>query len=284
MPSESFSQRSIDALLAQVTEQIDTLSIDPDDQALFTRLVEGFADSREAVRLRIAETLGEIGEPATPALTDALLYNSNALVRGSAAKTLMLYGDEDAIPTLIQATLHDSDAVVRGSAVAALARMGEVAVPELVRILADASTPEPTKGLAAWALAFVGAEAEELLIQALETDNVGVRAAVIRAFAKVTKEDPLPRNFQILVNALGDPAAEVRAAAAATLGDLAHRPAVPNLVALLDATDWQTQKAAALALMKVGDKAAIEPLQACLAQENDSEKQAIYQLAVNQLS
>ncbi|MEL6325915.1 MAG: HEAT repeat domain-containing protein, partial [Cyanobacteria bacterium J06626_23] len=102
---------AVDALLARVTEQIDTLSIDPEDQALFSQLVEGFADPREPVRLRIAEALGEIGEPATPALTQALRSHPNPTVRGSCAKTLMLFGDEDAIPPLIQATLHDTDAV-----------------------------------------------------------------------------------------------------------------------------------------------------------------------------
>ncbi|MEL6246677.1 MAG: HEAT repeat domain-containing protein [Cyanobacteria bacterium J06648_16] len=274
---------AVDALLARVTEQIDTLSIDPEDQALFSQLIEGFADPREPVRLRIAEALGEIGEPATPALTQALRSHPNPTVRGSCAKTLMLFGDEDAIPPLIQATLHDTDAVVRGSAMAALARTGEAAVPALVLILADAQTPEPTKGLAAWALAFIGVEAEALLLKALETENVGVRAAVIGAFAKVTKGDPQPRNFEILIDALNDPAADVRGAAAAAIGELAHRPAATALVKLLRATDWQTRKAAALALMKVGDASAIAPLQAALSAENTPDKQAIYTLAIDQL-
>ena len=274
---------SLEDLLVQVTEQIDTLSIDPDDQALFTRLVEGFADPRESIRLRIADVLGEIGEPATPALTDGLLHHHNPVVRGSCAKTLMLFGDEEAIPPLIEAALRDPDAVVRGSAVAALAKTGEAAVPELVRILADAQTPETTKGLAAWALAFVGSEAESLLRQALDSEDISVRAAVVGAFAKITKETPQASNFQILIDALHDPAADVRAAAATALGELAYQPAVPALITLLDAADWETRKAAALALMKVGDEGAIAPLQSCLATEADPDKQAIYQLALNQL-
>ena len=274
---------SLEDLLVQVTEQIDTLSIDPDDQALFTRLVEGFADPRESIRLRIADVLGEIGEPATPALTDGLLYHQNPIVRGSCAKTLMLFGDEEAIPTLIEAALHDQDAVVRGSAVAALARTGEAAVPELVRILADERTPETTKGLAAWALAFVGSEAESLLRQALDTEDISVRAAVVGAFAKITKEAPQASNFQILIDALHDPAADVRAAASTALGELAYQPAVPALITLLDAADWETRKAAALALMKVGDEGAIAPLQTALSSENDPSKQAIYMLAIRQL-
>ncbi|MEO0540462.1 MAG: HEAT repeat domain-containing protein [Cyanobacteria bacterium P01_A01_bin.105] len=277
------SPASVDVLLAQVTEQIDTLSIDPDNQSLFIRLIESFADAPDALRVRIAETLGEIGEPATAALAAGLRNHPVPVVRSSCAKTFMLSGDEAAIPTLIQAALHDPDAMVRGAAVAALARMGEVAVPELIKILGKEATPEATKGLAAWALAFVGAEAETLLRQSLETENVGVRAAVIRAFAKVTKENPLPHNFQILIEALDDRAAAVRAAAAATLGELAHQPAVPALISLLTAADWETQKAAALALMKIGDEDAIAPLQAALSREHSPDKQAIYTLAINQL-
>jgi HEAT repeat protein len=53
--------------LEQVTEQITLLTFDDEDDALIQQLVACLADEREAVRRRLIDTLGEIGEPATGA-------------------------------------------------------------------------------------------------------------------------------------------------------------------------------------------------------------------------
>lgn len=277
-------QAKVDAIIRKVTEQIDMLAFDPNDKELLTELVEGFADKRGMVRLRIAETLGQIGEPATPVLTHALATHLNPVVRRACAKSLTLIGDPDAIPTLINAVLTDEDTVVRGSSVGALARTGEAAVPELIKILESETTSESMKGHASWALAFIGAEAKNLLYQALETDNVAVRAAVIGAIAKVTQEDPKESNFEILITALNDASETVRSEAASALGNLAHKPAIPTLVTLLNHAVWETRKSAILALMKIGDDSAIEPIKAAMATDTEAGSQPIYNLALTQLT
>lgn len=276
------AQAEVDALLQRVMEQMDTLTFDPSDSDVLKQMVEGFSDSRGMVRLRLAETLGEIGEPATPFLLEALANHSNPVVRRACAKTLTLIADPMAIPTLVHSLLNDEDTVVKGSSIGALARTGEAAVPELLRIL-ESDYSESIKGHAAWALAFIGAEAKDLLYQALKSDSEEVRAAVVAAIAKVAQEDPKAGAYDILLDSLADPSQTVRSEAAAVLGNLAYKPALPTFLQLLTHAEAETRKAAALALMKIGDLAAIEPLKTALEQESEAPIQAVIKLAISQL-
>jgi len=277
------AQQETDALLEEVREQITLLTFDPNDQQLLKRMVESFSDSRGMVRLRIAETLGEIGEPATPFLLEALANHPNVVVRRAAAKTLTLIALPTTIPNLIYALLNDEDTVVKGSSVGALARMGEAAVPPLLEILAEPDLPESTKGHAAWALAFIGTQGKDLLYQQIDSDSVEVRTAVVGAIAKIAQEQPDEQAFNLLVNALIDPAESVRSEAAAALGNLAYPSAIPNLIELLHHVDAQSRKAAALALMKIGNQVALAPLQAALPQEPEAAVQTVIKLAISQI-
>lgn len=74
-------QAENDALVERVNEQITLETFDATDKAVLKQLVEGLGDPRGLVRLRFAETLGEIGEPATPFLVAALANHANVVVR-----------------------------------------------------------------------------------------------------------------------------------------------------------------------------------------------------------
>ena len=111
------SQEQTDALVASVTEQITLDIFDPENHEVLRQLVEGMGDPRGMMRLRVAETLGEIGEPAVPFLLDGLANHENPVVRRAAAKTLTLIADPSTVPHLLHALLNDQDTVVRGSAV-----------------------------------------------------------------------------------------------------------------------------------------------------------------------
>jgi bilin biosynthesis protein len=276
------AQQETDALLARVTEQINQQTFNPNDGDLLRQMVECLGDTRGMVRLRCAQTLGEIGKPATPFLLEALAHHQNVVVRRAAAKTLTLIAEPTAIPTLIQALLHDEDTVVKGSSVGALARMGEASVPVLLEILASPENPESTKGHAAWALAFIGAEAKEQLYREISSESAEVRGAVVGAIAKVAQEQPEDKAFQLLVNALGDRSQSVRCEAASALGNLTYKPAISHLVELLHHLDGESRKAAALALMKMG-REALEPLQAALMQESEAAVTTIIKLAISQI-
>ena len=277
------SQTETDALLQKVNEQIALGSFDTNDQQLLQNMVESLGDSRGMVRLGFAEALGEIGQPATPFLLEALANHPNPVVRRAAAKTLTIIADPKAIPTLVEALLNDEDTVVKGSSVGALARTGEAAVPVLLEILASPENPESTKGHAAWALAFIGAEAKEQLYAAIASESAEVRAAVVGAIAKVAEEDREERAFNLIVNSLSDRAANVRSEAAAALGNLTYQAAIPNLIELLDHSEGESRKAAALALMKIGDPTTLEPLQAALTKESEEGVTKAIELAISQI-
>lgn len=281
-----------DALLQAVRDDISLDTFDPGDHQLLRRMVECLGDTRGTVRLGFAEALGEVGEPATPFLVDALAHHANVVVRRAAAKTLTIIADPTSIPILVHSLLNDEDTVVKGSSVGALARMGEAAVPVLLTILSSPELPESTKGHAAWALAFIGSEAKDLLYQQITSDSAEIRYAVVGAIAKVAQENPGEQPaFQLLINALADPAAMVRYEAASALGNLSYQPAIPAIVELLHHADWETRKSAALSLMKIGlggtspveVRVPLAPLEAALAQESEVAVQTILKLAIAQL-
>lgn len=275
------AQAETDTLLAMVSEQIALQSFDCNDQEILQRLVESLGDKRGMTRLRCAETLHQIGLSATPFLLTALASHPDVVVRRAAAKTLTLLADAAAVPHLIYSLLHDEDTVVKGSSVGALARIGEPSVAPLLEILASNEHPESTKGHAAWALAFIGTAAKEYLYQAIASDSPVVRAAVVGAIAKVAQEEPSSELFDILRESLTDPDENVRCEAASALGNLSYHPAMANLIELLSHSDGESRKAAALALMKIGDNSAIEPLQTALAKESETAVQLVMKLVIS---
>ncbi|MBW4673891.1 MAG: HEAT repeat domain-containing protein [Desmonostoc geniculatum HA4340-LM1] len=281
--SIQLSHAETDALLAAVSEQLNLNTFNPDDQKILKQMIESMGDSRGMVRLSFAEALGKVGKPVTPLLMAAVANHPNPVVRRASTKTLTLIADPIAVPTLVNALLNDEDTVVKASSVGAMAKIGEAAVPALLKILASSEYPESAKGYAVWALAFIGAEAKEHLYREINSDSPEVRAGVVGAIAKIAEERTEAEAFQILINALSDPSPMVRCEAAVALGSLAHQAAIPNLVELLHHPDWETRKAAALALMKIGDGVALQPLQTALIQEQEAGVQAVIKLAISQI-
>jgi bilin biosynthesis protein len=279
-----FAQAQTDELIQLVAEQISLETFDPNHQDLLVQLIESFSDPRGTVRLRIAETLSEIGEPATPFLLEALAHHSDPVVRRAAAKTLTLIADPVAIPTLLHSLIHDEDTVVKGSSIGALARIGEPAVPTLLDLLASPDHSESIKGHAAWALAFIGANAKDQLYAAMSSDSVDVRCAVVGAIANLAQETQESRAIEILYAALKDPASEIRIESASALGKLNHQPtAIAHLIPVLQDLDPEVRKTAALSLMKLGDRSVIPALQDALNQESEASIRPVIQLAINQL-
>jgi bilin biosynthesis protein len=275
-------QATHDALLERVEEQITLETLDISNQHLLQQLVEGLGDPRGLIRLRFAETLGEIGEPATPLLRNALANHSNVVVRRAAAKTLTIIGDSSAVPTLLHSFLNDEDTVVRSSSAGALARTGEAAVPALLEILASKDQPEDTKGHAAWALAFIGSEATEHLYNALNSDSIDVRCAVIGAIAHVAQEQGDEKSCSILITALTDPEPTIRAEAATAFAQVNYLPAIPHLILAMKDPDLEVRKAAVSSLGKLGGQTEVEPLQSAL-QDPETVVQVLAKLAIAQI-
>lgn len=278
------SQAETDALLKLVESQIAQRTFNSNDQELLSRMVESLGDKRGMVRMGFAEALGAVGKPTVPLLLDALENHPNVVIRRAAAKTLTLIADPTAVPNLVESLLNDEDTVVKGSSVGALARTGETAVPPLLEILASPEQTESIKGHAAWALAFIGAKAKEQLYAAFDSKSPEVRSAVVGAIAKVAEEEPDDRAFNLLVSSLQDASVSVRSEAAAALGNLNYKPAISKLIELLQHEEEESRKAAALALMKVGDTHVLEPLKVALEQESTETVKPVINLAIAQLA
>jgi bilin biosynthesis protein len=276
------TQIETDAFLQLVTDQISFDEFDNSQDTIQRVIIEGLGDTRGIVRLRAAQVLGEIGQPATALLIEAIAHNPNVTIRRAVAKTMALIEDPDSVPALLQAFLTDEDTVVHGSSVGALARIGSVAVPALLEIVANPESPETTKGHASWALAFIGNEAAEHLYPALKSDSIDVRCAVVSAIAHVAQEKGDTQACQVLVDALTDPAALIRNEAAAALSQINYPPAIPHLILATKDSDGEVRKAAVSSLGRVGNESAIEPLQAAMNDELEVVK-VLAKLALRQL-
>ncbi|NEO83955.1 MAG: HEAT repeat domain-containing protein [Spirulina sp. SIO3F2] len=277
------SPEATDEFVQSVNEQIAQGTLDIDEPLLLKQLIECLGDTRGMTRLSIVELLGELGTVATPYLQESLAHHENPTVRRSSAKTLAAIADPTAVPALIQALLTDADAVVRGSSAGALAKMGETAVQQLLQILESPDYPGTIKGQAAWALGFIGRDAQPYLTQALSSNSPEVRAAIVGAIESVARENPSEGMEDLLINALSDPAEMVRCEAAAALGTLAYQPALPILVELLEHIDWETRRAAALSIMKIGDPQAIAALETARDRESEAAVETVLKLAISQL-
>lgn len=264
-----------DLLVEKVNDQISFGTFDDSDSQILEQLVEGLGDPRGLVRLRFAETLGEIGEAATPFLMKSLANHDNVVVRRAAAKTLTIIGDPIAVPTLLNSFLNDPDTVVRSSSAGALAKTGEASVPALLEILGDDSKSQDIKGHAAWALAFIGSEGADYLYKALDSASLDVRCAVIGAIGHVAQEQSDEKSCNLLVSALTDPEAIIRAEAATALAQVNYPPALTHLILALQDVDLDVRKAAVNSLGKMGNALALEALQNLL----DDREQVIKVLA-----
>jgi HEAT repeat protein len=202
------------------------------------------------------EKLGEIGEPAIPALM-AALQDKNLQVRRSAADVLRQIG-RPAIPALAKA-LKNSDANVRSYAAYVLGRIGaeaKTALPQLVPLLKDSDAN--VRSNAADALEGIGAEGKTALPQLvplLKDSDANVRSSAASALGSLGAEakTALPQ----LVPLLKDSDADVRSNAAYALGRIGAKAktGVPQLVPLLKDSDANVRINAAYALARIGAEA-----------------------------
>ena len=247
-------------------------------------MVERLGDKRGITRLHFAEAIGAIGPSATPYLIQAVTQNPNPVVRRAAAKTLTLIGDPAAVPTLIHSLLNDPDTVVRTSVTGALARSGEASVAALLDVIAAPETPEDSKGLATWALAFIGSAAKIHIMKAIDSPIPEVRTAVISTLGTIALETRDEATIALLIQALDDDDPDARSEATTALSNIQHQPAVPKLLELLHHhQEPETRKAAALALMKMQNQTALPELKAAAETETNPIVLPVIKLAIVQL-
>ena len=259
----------------------EAIESDPDS---ISKMVAGLGDPRGLLRRSFSESLGSVGKVATPALCKAMLTSDQVTVRRAAAKTLTLIGDTDSLPDLLSAFRSDKDSVVQGSAMGAIAAMGEQAVEPILGIIENPQSTEMQIGLANWALTIVGDRAPQALHKATASENANVRKASIFALGSNIRTLDIEADKNLLVNALLDPYAEIRAEAVTLLGKLDDtETAGPLLVPLLSDADIWVRKNCALSLMKLRATSSIEALQERAKVENDEVVLNVIKLAIAQL-
>jgi bilin biosynthesis protein len=259
-----------------------SIESDPDS---ISKMVAGLGDPRGLLRRSFSESLGSIGRVATPALCKAMLTSEQVTVRRAAAKTLTLIGDTASLPDLLSAFLGDDDSVVQGSAMGAIAAMGEQAVEPILSIIENPKSTEMQIGLANWALTIIGDRAPQALRQAAISKNDNVRKASISALGSQIQTLDLEDDKNLLINALSDSYAEIRAEAATLLGKLDDtKTAEPLLISLLSDPDIWVRKNSALSLMKLRAISSIPALQERIDIEDDEIVLGVVKLAIVQLT
>ena len=262
------TQAQTDKLIAYVDEQIELLAFDEPDPQLLRQMIQGLADPRRSVRLRLINAFSEIGEPATPFLLAGLATHLDPTVRRACCNAMTNLGDEMAVSGLATALVQDQEVSVKSAAAGALAKIGEPAFEAVRSVLTSAEADESSKGHAAWAIATMGTEIRDQLYESLSDPSPNVRIAVVGAIAQLAQNQlaqnqltqtqpaqnqPLSErdNLPILVGALKDTAVDVRIEAIAHLARLNYQPAYPSLLSCLQDPEADVRKAAVLALGKL---------------------------------
>ena len=247
-------------------------------------MVSGLGDQRGALRLTFAQSLGAVGEIAVPILCESLKYNPNVVIRRASAKTLNIIGSEKALPNLLEAFQTDKDPVVQGSSAGAMSTIGAQSIEPLLQMLTQDNCSAFQVGLINLALGFIGSKAPEAFIKATQSDNAEIRIAALGALAEQIQTSRNETNVGILLNALKDQSAEVRAEAATMAGKSLEAEEYQCLTELLHDTDSQVRKNAALALMKMDGVQAIESLNNAVKKEEDEQVKAVFKVASTQLA
>jgi len=173
--------------------------------------------------------------------------------RATAAYRLGDMACPEAVPELLPA-LEDRDADVRAAAARSLGRLGrpEAAEP-LVRVLVDGTVP---RALAFRAVLDLGPAALPALRVLSRADDPDERAEAVELLGWLGEA----ADDALLIEAVGDPSAEVRAKAAGALGRLASEEGAEALTQALDDRIYFVRLQAARALGQVGERAAVPRL------------------------
>ena len=247
-------------------------------------LVKGLSDPNGLVRRSYAEELGNIGKPALPELINALLNSQEVIQRRAAAKTLKLVGDPSALPYLTKALTNDADPVVQCSAAGAIAIFGESAVKHLIIILENQEHTEMQHGLAAWCLAFIGANAPNAIKKAAQSKNNNVKSAAISALEEHIRQSQDQEAIELVKNSIDESNENIQIEAIKLVGKLYKiKSLIPLLIKKLKNKSPDIRKASVLSLMQLNIKESRNNIKELLEIEQDKNVRKIIQLALKKI-
>jgi HEAT repeat protein len=259
------------------------------DERAVEPLIKALSDQYNAACSAAARALGEFGDPrAVEPLIRVLRErqpcdyagapSDSVYACGAAAEALGRIGDKRAVEPLIKA-LHASYFHIRTEAAEALGRIGDPrGIEPLICLLIyddkhfQAGDLSRVANVAAEALVKIGPHSAESLTKVLGNGSGRIRRTVAEVLAKIGEstwqdivkgegEDWLrlgacddPRGFELLIRAFSDRDSSTREAVAVALGRLGDKRAVDPLIRTLgDGFSGDVRKAAATALAAIGE-------------------------------
>jgi HEAT repeat protein len=210
------------------------------------RFVADLHSRNKDVRVRAAEALTELADPATATRLMFVLTDPVPEVRIQAVAALARIGDPMAVkPILVQ--LDREEGWVAHRITDSLGLFGAAAVPVLNEYVAQSRRHSE---LVIRALGKIGDHrSEPVLLGMLDFPDKEVRTRAVSALGSVCT----PVGVQDLIQSLRDPSWEVRAQAAKSLGEGGDRMAVPALRHVLTDTSWWVRNNAAVGLSNLPD-------------------------------
>ena len=208
------------------------------------RLSSSEAEERRDAAMR----LGWLKRPESSRVAARALADSAAIVRATAARSVLALPADEAAALLIPG-LQDRDPFVRQETAYALGETrARQAVPALVELLTK-DKDDGVRGAAAVALGHIGDEAAVIPLAEL----LGRRVPAGGIFARVRRSKKDENEF-------------VRRAAAHSLGQIRSRASVPALVAVLqdERAPDDVRREAAVSLGLIGDPSAAQALRSVL--------------------
>jgi HEAT repeat protein len=219
----------MDSLLKETSIEALRQLADPRSIKPLSRLL---SDSNANVRFAAAFALGEMGnESICPALMK-LLYDENSRVRQAGIWALGKLGYKEAVPSLIKMLKTEKDHNVRCEIVT---RLGKLDKEHVVRPLIEAKAldeDQNVKMLAEWTLNRIPPQHKIHVLMPMAKDpDSKLRSQVLLEIGKVGDK----KYFQLLIDSLKDDSSSLaRASAAAGLGFMGLRKAIPFLEKSLD--------------------------------------------------
>lgn len=247
------AERRLRPLVLEIVDgdSVDTTRLTTEELAILAELIGRLSRNLSGdARRRIATYFS-----GTTAFAHELraLHDRRAWRRATAAYRLGDMACPEAVPDLL-AALGDSDSDVRASSARSLGRLEapEAAEP-LVVALVEGGVP---RAIGFRALMDIGASALPELRRLARNTDPRVSAGAIELVGWLGD----PADADLLVDAMADPSAEVRARSAAALGRLAETDGAAALARALDDRIYFVRLHAARALGHVRERAAVDRL------------------------
>jgi HEAT repeat protein len=179
-------------------------------------LLEATRHAVPRVRYWSIAALSGIGDDRAPPAIQERLKDPDGLVRAVAVWHLGRWYDRAAVRDAALALLRDKDKFVRGWVLKLIAfKKDRDALPRVLALLQEDDEDVRYDALHTAAV-LQGPDAVDLLKKAVQTDKSAlVRECAARSCTVI--EPPTPRTAEVLIEALGDPAEEVRQAAVTLL-------------------------------------------------------------------